>query len=329
MIIKATNTRVSTVRCTETPYFTGGLFAQPVEGGHLALVPTGANERGLTGYIASWSDILKLTELSDSALVGVNQKFEGEGYAPDEVWQPSTNRSNRGFQAAEAWGAISYQAHCNNDATYAAVARYLSITIHAAGFRLRDVARTHHSQLGWALLEKRKPGSRFSNVAMTDLYLAFHSLASELCSARDHLAKIAIIQCNAKSSIDGMARFEDWLTKPINMDAASEPLTALLLSVYGTKTEPGWLRTMGDVRNEMVHRQPMAANPKTAFLLFSEKTTPAGPVYTIRLTSVEKGEKTVDPFQTLLDLYKNFESLAISASTLAKYKAEPPQVVGH
>lgn len=328
MIIEATDIKVSTSRCYETCYFTGGLFAQPTENGSLLLAPTGLNEQGLRGYVASCADIHNLIALCGNTLVGVNRAVGSEGSVPNETWLPNVSLSDKGLQAAESWGAISYQAHCNNDASYAAVARYLSITMHAAGFRLRDVARAHHNQLRWAILEKKKPGSLFSNVAMTDLYLAFHSLASELCSARDHLARLAAIHCGAEPSIDALARLETWLSKSANAGARNEPLIILLLSACGTKDVPNWLRIMGELRNEMLHRQPMAANPQTAFLMISQTTTPAGPVHTIRLTSSKKGDEFADPFQTLFDLYRKFESLATAASALARYKVEPPQVVG-
>lgn len=329
MVIEATDINIGTVRMTETCYFTGGLTAQPLDDGTLFLAPVGINEQGFVAHVDTWPEILSLTQLCGCTLVGVNQSFQGGGPAPQETWRPDVRPSEQQLHAADSWGAISHQAIAHKDIAYAAVARYVSVSVHAAGVRLRDVARAHHDQLRWAFQSGKRPGLRFSNTAMTDLYLAFHSLASELCSARDHLARIAAMHCGAKESVDSMARFDDWALKSMNIGtAAAQPLSALLMSAWGTAGAPGWLRTMGEVRNEMIHRQPMAANPDTSFLALSEIATPAGPILTIRLASAASSDNSPDPFATLFGLYSQFELLAIKASALARYDVKLPQVVG-
>ena len=207
--------------------------------------------------------------------------------------------------------------------------RHLSMP---ASIRLRDVARGHHRQLGWALMEGRSPNRSFSNLALTDLYLAFHSLATELCAARDYLAQIAGLHCGAKRSLDSMAWFYEWLIRPANAGKGADPLTVLLTDAWGPKDVPGWLRELGEVRNQLVHRQPMSANPDTAALALIQHATPSGALFTIRLApKICKGvdlQALMDPFRKLLDLYNAFEQLAVKASAVARYKAVLPNVVG-
>jgi hypothetical protein len=163
---------------------------------------------------------------------------------------------------------------------------------------------------------------------MADLHLAFHSLAGELYSARDHLAHIAAVGCGAPEKIDGMGRLEEWLKNSANAAAADNPLVALLFKNMGPKESPGWLRILGEFRNTVMHRQPMGANPAAGGLRVDQWSTPAGAVHTIRLVPMNDATPGPDPFVELVELYKQFEMLAIEAANRVPYKAELPNVVG-
>jgi hypothetical protein len=219
-------------------------------------------------------------------------------------------------------------ARVGGDQRFSNLARYVSVSVHAAGVRLRDLANAHHEQLRWALIEGKKPGLRFSNTAMADLHLAFHSLAGELYSARDHLAHIAAIGCAAPEKVDGMGRLEEWLAKPVNATAARNPLVALLFANMGTKNTPGWLRILGELRNTIMHRQPMGANLAAGGLCVAESMARTGPVRAIRLVPMNAAIQGTDPFVELVELYKQFETLAIEATTRVPYRVDLPHVVG-
>ena len=329
-VIEATGLKHGTVMVSDTLFFTGGLIAQSNPDGTFTLLPL----RGASGIHAipdlSWPQVRQLTSQSGSRLVGSNQEIFGTGPMVTEIWRPSLAPAPSGLFSAESWGAISHQARNNADAAYEECARSLSVSLQAAGIRLRGVSKGHHNQLCWALLEEKTVGAGFSNLPLLDLYLDFHSLATELCAARDYLARTAALTVGAKDSVDGMARLDDWLSKPINSASAKNPLVALLLDSWGSKETPGWLRKLGDIRNQMVHKQPMAANPEAAMLRLVETNTPAGPIPTIRLApSISSGlpvESSPDPFVVLLDFYNRVEQLARAASELARYKPEPLNV---
>lgn len=330
MTIEATDIKLGTTYLSETLYFTGGLFAEPQHGGGLALGPVDANDQdGLIFYLMTWPEVLETTRVAGCAFVGVNQSYDDPSPGRKEIWRPVVPSSSQRLHASDTWGAISHQASSAGDQRFSDVARYLSVSSYAAGLRLRDIARAHNEQLRWALLAQKKPGSRFSNMALTDIYLAFHALASELCSARDHLAHIAAIGCGAKEAIDSMAYLERWLSKPVHADHLTHPLVALLMLQMGTKETPGWLRVLGDIRNTMLHRQPMGADPANGALQLSLRPTRKGPLYTLRLVPMDAETPAgPDPFDQLLWLYNRFEALAIQASLLVPFKADLPLVVG-
>lgn len=169
------------------------------------------------------------------------------------MWEFGARDPENGLGAADSWATIGHQAALAGDTRYAETALYVSASLKAAGLRLRDVSNGYHDQLNWAFAEKRVLGNWFSNAALQDLYADFHSLVSELSSARDYLAKIAAIHINSPDKIDSVAKLEVWLEKPINQIHKTNPIVHVLLSALGSTTAPGWLRRMGVLRNEMLH----------------------------------------------------------------------------
>lgn len=325
--IEVTNVKHGTTFYSEISYFTGGLIGMALQGGSYGLMPIARGVELIAILDLSWQRLNEITDQCGSRFVGSNQVLETNVGPRNEIWKPSSALPADRLHGAESWSAISLQARIKGDREYEDAARYVSVSIQAAGIRLRDVAKGHHDQLRWALEEGMRPGSGFTNIALFDLYLDFHSLATELCAARDHLARVAAITVGAKDSIDSMARLEDWLRKPVNADLAKDPLTALLLIAWGSKESPSWLQTLGDIRNQMVHKQPMAANPEAAVLRLVEVNTTVGPISTIRLAPLGTTDLNLvgapDPFVTLLNLYNHMEQLVKSASGLARYPPEP------
>ena len=328
MEIEATDIKMGTTVQTETCYFTGGLCAHPLNDGHLLLAPVGVNDKGLIGYRLIWTEVLEATKAAGCVMAGVNQRHDTGRPTRSEVWRPDVPLSSLRLHAGDSWGALAHVARVNGDQQFSDLARYVSVSVHAAGVRLRDLADAHHEQLRWALIEGKKPGVRFSNTAMADLHLAFHSLAGELYSARDHLAHVAAVGCNAPKKVDGMGRLEEWLTNSANAAAANNPLVALLFANMGTKGAPGWLRILGEFRNTVMHRQPMGANPAAGGLCVAESMTRTGPLRTIRLVPMNAAIQGPDPFVELVGLYKQFETLAIEATACVPYKVDLPRVVG-
>lgn len=328
MAIEATDIRLGTISQSQQLYFTGGLRAEPQQNGGFALGPVDSSDSELIYYLVSWPEVIEMTQAGGSAFVGVNQTYNDGSPGRTEVWRPVVPFSSQQLHASDSWSALSHQARAKKDDRFSDIARYLSVCIHAAGVRLRDVARAHHEQLGWALRGRKKLGARFSNMAMTDVHLAFHSLAGELCAARDHLAHVAAIGCGAKDTVDSMARLEEWLSKPANIAMRANPLASLLALAMGTRDKQGWLRLLGDLRNTMMHRQPMGGDPGAGALCVFETPTRKGPISTIRLVPMTGTVRYADPFRDLAEFYNQFEMLAIRASAHVPYAVELPLVVG-
>ena len=326
-MIAVENISHRSVYSSEIIYFTGGLTVFRLLNGEYALGPVRRSEKISFYQFNSVEHAAGAAALAGACQAGTNETIQMSS-TKVSVWRPAQVSPKNGLNtAADIWSGISYSAHLKSDKNYQTVGRYISVSLQAAGIRLRDVALRHHEQLMMALEQPSSIGMGFSNIPMLDLYLAFHSLATELCSVRDHLAKLTAMHIQAKDSVDNMPRLEEWLKKPAHKDYIQDPLVQLMMTAWGSIESPGFLRILGDLRNKMVHRQPMSANPESAMLRTKQTETDFGPILTIRLApmqSREPDDSTPDPFQTILGLSQKMEKLATQAAGVSKYE---PQIM--
>ncbi|SEE72965.1 hypothetical protein [Pseudomonas migulae] len=325
-MIEVKNVSYGNASSSQILYFTGGLAVFQLPDGEYALGPV-PTANALPFYkFKTLEELTNVAKLAGALRVGTNETIQMQS-TEIAFWRPDNTSPKNGLNsAADRWSGISYSAHLKNDESYQIIGRYISVSMQAAGIRLRDIALLHHDQLIMALEQPSRVGMGFSNIQMLDLYLAFHSLATELCSARDYLARLAAMHIRAKDSVDNMPRLEDWLKKAAHKDQIKEPLAQLMMNAWGSNESPGFLRTLGDLRNKMVHRQPMSANPESAMLKTKETATDFGPILTIRLAPKQSEESginaTPDPFEAILQLSQQMEKLSTQAADLAKYEPE-------
>lgn len=313
---------------TREVHFTGGLRGAPTNRGW-ALFPVSDDKNSdAIVFPTSTEHFQFATQQCGVSFLGVCVKYRSDTHsAPMDVWDFGNRGPKNEFGAADSWGFVGHRAYLAGDTSYSEPASYIGTSLRTAGLRLRDVSDGYHNQLAWAFAEKRSPSTWFSNAALHDLYGNFHSLASELSSARDHLAKIVAIHIGAPDRIDSSARLEEWLDKSPNRSHQAHPIAGLLLSALGTKTSPGWLRRLGDIRNEMLHRVPMAANKSVAGLVLEQVATTLGPVSRIRLgeplSKTPLSLQAADPLVELARLSISLEDLCRAVMQQAKYPAEP------
>lgn len=274
MDIEVSDLKIGKSYATEEIHFSGGLKGAPTNLGW-ALFPVSDDKDSDAIVFKTLKDHLEFaTRQCGLRYLGTCIRYvSGTNSPPMDVWEFGARAPQNGLGAADSWATIGFQAAKAHDTRYAEAASYVCANLRAAELRLRDVSNGYHEQLNWALAEKRAPGSWFSNAALLDLYADFHSLASELSSARDHVAMIAAMHVGAPDRIESLSRLEEWIQKPVNKSHAADPMVHALLDALGTKAAPGWLRRMGDLRNEMLHRIPMSANKSVAGLVLEQVQT--------------------------------------------------------
>lgn len=328
MDVEISDLKVGKSYATEEVHFSGGLRGAPTNHGW-ALFPVSEDTESDAIIFKVPKDHLQFaTQECGLRYLGTCIKYMSGANSPAmEIWEFGARDPQNGLGAADSWATIGHQASKAGDTRYAEAASYVSATLRSAGLRLRDVSNGYHDQLNWALAENRTPGSWFSNAALQDLYADFHSLASELSSARDHVATVAGIHIGAPGRIDSLGRLEDWLEKPANASHAADPMVQILLHALGTKAAPSWLRRMGDLRNEMLHRVPMSANRSVAGLVLEQTQTSLGTVYKIRLAEPLRKrplpQQQQDPLIELSKFSLSLELLCRALWKYAKYPAEP------
>jgi len=164
-----------------------------------------AARRGDPGTVWSWFPIFRneqpaeLEPVHIGAIAALARALSLDLFGGDELsgldtrlisrsWTSLDGAHSGGLKPEQLWGAIAWNADQDGDARYAVLARNIAFSLHASGIRLRDASDRYHDQLMAAIDRKVPPGQRFSNIPMHDLRLAFHSVLSELASARDYLA---------------------------------------------------------------------------------------------------------------------------------------------
>lgn len=330
MDVEISDLKIGKSYATEEVHFSGGLKGAPTNLGW-ALFPVSDDRESDAIVFKTPQDHLDFAtrQCSLKYLGACIRYVSGTNSPPMDVWEFGARDPQNGLGAADSWGTIGHQAAKAGDTRYAEAASYVCANLKAAGLRLRDVSNGYHQQLKWALADKRAPGIWSSNAALQDLYADFHSLASELSSARDHVAMIAAMHVGAPDRIDSLSRLEEWIEKPVNRTHAASPMVHTLLDALGTKAAPGWLRRMGDQRNEMLHRIPMSANKSVAGLVLEQVQTSLGMVSKIRLAEpLSKTPLSKQPPDPLMDLSlfsSNLEVLCRSIWKHAKYPAVPLQ----
>lgn len=317
---------------TEEVYFSGGLRGAPTNLGWALYPISGDPNSDVLVFQSPQAHLHFSTQECSLQFIGTCMRYEMDPDAPTmDVWESAKRDPSNNLNAADSWGAVGHQAGMAGDREYGTCAKSLSVSLKLAGLRLRDISRKYHDQLRWALRDGKKPGVWFSNAALLELYADCHSLASELSSARDHLARLAAIHAGAPDKIDSLARLEDWVSKQINRSHVNQPMIALMLSSLGTKENPGWLRRLGAIRNEMLHTLPMGADARVSGLTLQEVITSLGAIMMIRLAEplsrTPLADQGTDPLIELAHLTTSMEQLCRAGWKLAKYPASLPHFV--
>jgi hypothetical protein len=324
----ATDVRFGVTRSSEVLYLTGGLVAHPQAPGTLLIGPVRRHDSIVYVGPNRAADAFKIAAEAGAYFVGSNRVY-ASGPERCEIWQPHFGSTGDVEQSSDAWAGIAHAASAAGDGAYSDLSRYLSISLRSAALRLREVSQRHHEQLMWSLQAGRKPGSRFSNSAVLELYLAIHSLVAEMCASRDYLAHVCAIHVNAKDGTDSLARLMQWIEGRGSNDALRSPFASLLTAANGTKELPNWLSKLGEMRNRLMHRQPMAADPDASVLLFEVRSTSLCELSTVRLASSRpRADESdlEDPFLSLLRFWIELEVLARSCAANAKYPSQHPVI---
>ena len=256
-------------------------------------------------------------------MLGVNEKIKISGSSDiTNIWHPSQKDKILSTASFDLWELVAYQAENSGDSDFANCARSISVSLRLAGLRLRDISDHYHEQLNWAIADKKPSNKWFTNLALLDIYADYHSFVSELSSTRDYIAKLAGVSIGAPEKIDSLARLESWLGKSINHVASSNLIVSSLVKASGTTSAPGWLRQLGQIRNEMLHKMPMGANSAVSGLILQDIEIASKEIQIIRLTDREK--KNIDPLKQLVLISQNLEDLSKKLISYARYPATPP-----
>lgn len=258
-------------------------------------------------------------------LFGGDQQNDVDKQLISRVWTPLDGPSKVEMQPADLWSCISSNAYDAGDKDYAVLARHISFSVHAAGIRLRDASDGFQAQLFAAIDAKRKTGERYTNIPVADIHLAFHSVLSELASARDYLATALASRLGAPARIDALNRFSDWLAAPSRSHHRTEPVIKEMLQALDTKSTNPWLHMLTEYRNTFLHRRPLGSQQSSQFLIYSiyERRQIPFPKVELPLGDNDAFAPGTDALKHFIGIYREMTGFARLAAQHAPYDSSP------
>ena len=325
---QAMNLRMSTVQMATELHLTGGLRA-PMQGDKLWSL----------GPVLDGRSVRQLTPRPIQDVAAIASGIGGTLFGGDEVTGMGTPLLSRVWtsldgpgagkpQAADKWRAIAGNATDAGADAYAELAGHMAFSLTAAGIRLRDASDHHHDQLMAALAEGKSSGSRFTNIPASDLQLAFHSVLSELASARDYLAKSLAITLGAPTRIDSLARLKDWLDASSRAHLRATPIVSDMLAAYDRASRDPWLHELTEDRNLFLHRQPMGRRG-VGWLQYEERTHNGLtiPIVIMPLAGDDPFAPGADALLRFVRLHRQMTNLLDQAAEVAPHPASFPHFV--
>ena len=314
------------VRVADEIHFSGGLRGVRTDGGW-SVGPILRN--GSAKWVGPFPDeqLAPLARELGLEMLGADEVVIDEAPLETRMWRPfGVDQA----QPASKWGAIAFNARNKGDTTYANLARNLAICLHSSDVRLRDASDQYNLQLVAAIKRKAQPNLAFSNLALTNLHLAFHSLLSEMASARDYFASVVGRHIGAPEKVDCLTRLIAWTNASTRSHLRDTPLVAPLIQATNSEAEGRWLHRLGEYRNTFIHRTPIGASSASGAVRIGELPTGYGSVYTLRMDipAADNPEEQVEALVEFLELYRKLLRLLWEMADLARYPTTPPTIYG-
>jgi hypothetical protein len=219
--------KIGSIPIIDELHFTGGLRAGRAGGGW-QIGPLLRN--GGVGFVSDIPEreIRGIGTAMGLTLFGAEEISAIDPNLPARVWRPLFGPPVLAHAPSDTWGMIGSSARAAGDDSYLRLARNLAVSLRAAGLQLRNASNEYYKQLYAALMRSERVGTRFANLSMLEVHLAFHSVLAEMASARDYLAQVAAQRVNAPTKIDALNRHKEWVEKSANAAARKDPLVLRL-----------------------------------------------------------------------------------------------------
>jgi len=275
----------------------------------------------------SLNHVASFAQSIGGALIGYDEISGMGSPLPTRVWVPLDDPNPSTMQPADLWQAIAAQAWKAGDDEYQAFASHISLSLRAAGIRLRDASDHYTAQLLAAISAKREAGARFSNMPLSDIHIAFHSVLSELASARDYLAAAIAFRLGAPKKYDALNRVREWLAVASRADERSDPIIAHILKASDPASADPWLYHLTEYRNRFLHKRPMGASDEAVRIRYDHKTHASinVPIIEVPLGGDDPFRPGQDALLCFVQLYRKMNSLMAQAAAASPYPSVPPQ----
>lgn len=257
--IPVTNIKVSQTAAVDILHLAGGLAAGTHKEGGLWIGPMDEKEAAVFPINAT-REYSRFFEHAGLHLIGFETIYEDT--LNSVVWTLLSRAGANVGTIIDNWGGISFSLKTSGNNDLSIQAKRINFGLLASGLRLRDLSREYQKQNNYAGNKQMRDGKSFSNVETLSLFLALHSVLTEMCTARDYLAQFMVKAGLTGAVGDAMAAVASSMKKLPNLT----PLESDIVRACDKDGPDPWLAKLGKYRNKIIHGAPIAEVASKAML---------------------------------------------------------------
>jgi len=254
----------------------GGTRAINNPGSEVIIFPRTTDNQTAQFNLPNYNSLLSVLKSLNFNIIGIDyysSPEEIQGVYPPE-WHSFSRIKSPNYPLNDstiAWSNISFSASQVEDYLLSDVAGRISFGLQACESRLRDISESYNKELR-ALCDDGnfKDGNYFETRHTFNIYLSIHSFLIEACCLRDYLAefmRIFVFDTYRDQKITTMAGLRKHILRKLH---DKNSFASNLYEATDTESSNGWIATLGEYRDLVVHSMPLA-HARVASFIFQTK----------------------------------------------------------
>jgi len=241
----------------------GGVRAINIDGLTVRIAPNTLHAKTAQFTTRSYGSIYEDLERLGFSVIGVDffsHITQAKGEAPPEwrVFNRSDSTAWSSEENARTWKGIAHSAFEQKEGHAWDLASRIGYQLRVCSWRVRQTSEAYHQQVAANSLQKKSVvGRRYEDGFVWNTYLAVQSYLVDACILRDYLAEFVathIFGPKYGTETTHISSISALIKKVLCKRNVCGALADMLRQ---DTSDSGWLKTLGDYRNLVVHSAPL------------------------------------------------------------------------